>query len=262
MITVDSNINEVRAALAGISEELPRMMRNAINDTAFKVREAEQAELRRALDRPTPWTIRTIYVTKATKERLSAVVGPTDHFTRGGFSYNQTPWERVIAHHVYGGPRQHKAFERRLHAAGILPAGWFAVPGPGARLNQYGNISPGEIVQILTWVNAMGMYAGDNTNRRDRQTRRRNAMDRRGEGYFAAIPGRPLTRHLHPGIYKRYSRQRSIAPVMLFVSSVNYRQRVEWFEVGERTVQQHYPVFFSREFDLAVQRSQSRLGSA
>lgn len=261
MINVESNLDEVRAALAGISNRLPTIMRNAINDTAFEVRKAEQDELRRALDRPTPWTIKTIYVTKATKERLSAVVGPTDYFTRGGFSYNLTPWEAVISHNVYGGTRQHKAFERRLHAAGILPQGWFAVPGPGAKRNQYGNMSSGEIVQILTYVNAMSMYAGDNTSRRNRMTNRRNAMDRRGEAYFAAIPGRQETRHLHPGIYKRYNRQRRIVPVLFFVSSVNYQRIVEWDRVGEQTVRSRYPVHFDREFNLAVQRSRSGSGS-
>lgn len=253
MIGVVSNFDVTSAWLSGIANRLPSITRNALNDTAFEVRKAEQTELRSAFNNPTPWVIKTIFVTKATNQRQAAAVGPTDYFERGGFSAGLTPWELVLSHNVYGGTRQHKAFEKRLHTAGILPRGWFAVPGIGARLNRYGNMSSGEIVQILTYVNAMSMYSGDNTSRRDRLTNRRSNLDRRGIQYFAITPSSRAARDLRPGIYKK--QRNRIKPVLIFVRSVTYRNRVRWHEVGERVVHDKYTEFFDRSFNNELRRA-------
>ena len=250
-INID-NLDRLQDRIAHAIRDMPKIVRNAINDTAFNVRVAEQAEIAVSFSNPTNWFKKTIYVTKAKTENLNAAVGPSDYFSRGGFHENQTPWQQVMKHNVYGGTRNFKSFEKRLHRAGILPQGWFAVPGEGARLNQYGNMSPGEIVQILTYVNAMDAYAGDNTSRINRLTNRQNAMDRRGEAYFAVIPGRAgRTEHLKPGIYKRF-RNGTIKPILVFVRNVTYRRRMDWFGVADRTAGQHFPAHFEREWQRVM----------
>ena len=58
------------------------------------------------------------------------------------------------------GPRVDKASERNLRARGILPAGMFVVPAEGARLDQYGNMSRGQMIQILSGLGALEYRAG------------------------------------------------------------------------------------------------------
>lgn len=249
MITVDSNIEEVQRALGSLASSMPKATAQALNDVAFKVMYAERAEMQRVFDRPKTWLMKNVRVFKAKPDRLAATVGATDWFNHGGMqevSGGHTAWERILAPHVYGGTRLAKASESRLHQVGLLPRGWFTVPGAGAKRDKNGNISGGDLVAILSWVGAMGQYDGDNTNRADRLTRRRNATERRGQAFFVARVGN--RQRLAPGIYKRFSRERRISPVLMFVSRANYRQRLDWFGVGRRVIDAEFPRAFVGAF--------------
>lgn len=250
MITIDvRGLEGVSQQMQRLSREMPRTVARALNDTAFKVMDAERAEINSKFDRPKAWVAKNVRVFKATPDRLSATVGATDWFNRGGMQPKGTAWERILSPHVYGGQRLQKASERRLQQAGLLPRGWFTVSGQAAKLDRHGNISGGEIVAMLSWVGAMGQYAGDNTNKRDRLTKKRNATERRGEAYFVARVGN--RQGIHPGIYKRL-RSRQIKPLLMFVSRANYRQRLDWFGVGHRVVAEEFPRAFAAAFgDLA-----------
>lgn len=237
MITVNvRGMAGLEHSLEQIAQRLPYAMMRALNNTAFAIRDAERQELTRSFDRPTPWLLKTIYVTKARAQRLTAAVGPTDWFSRGGYGNAMTtPWERVLAPHVYGGQRGFKAVERRLQAAGLLPRGWYVVPGQGAMLDGYGNMRGGDLVQIMSWIGAMRLYAGDNTNRLNRQTQRRNRMERKRQRYFTVTVDSYRT-GLTPGVYQVFS-DKSIKPVLIFVSRARYRKRVRWFEVANAVAQ-------------------------
>jgi hypothetical protein len=255
MINIDvRGLSDVSRLVTRLSTEMPAVVAKAINNTAFKVRDAERAEMTQVFDRVKPWVLRTVYVTKATPQRLSAAVGPNDYFSRGGFQgpSSLTPWEKILAPHVYGGNRLAKASERRLQQAGILPNGWVTVPGKGARLDSYGNMSGGQIVEILVWLNAMSMYSGDNTNRRDRQRDRKNKMEQRGESFFAIRPG--ARSHLHPGVYRKFANGR-IKPVLIFVSRATYRRRLRWFEIGNRVVADVFPRELQYQYRRALNQS-------
>lgn len=238
-------LDRVQRALQSMTRQAPKAISRAINDTAFKVMAAERVEINTKFDQPKPWVAKNVRVFKATPAKLAATVGATDWFERGGLQPKGTAWNRILAPHVYGGTRLQKASERRLQAAGLLPPGWFTVPGERAKRDHYGNISQGEILALLVWVNAMGQYAGDNTNRRDRQTRRRNAMERRGESYFVVPVGND--RGIQPGIYKRFGRGYHY-PILIFVSQVRYRPRLDWYEVGQRAVAAEFPRAFRAAF--------------
>jgi len=238
MIRIDSIIADVRRAIEEYGRQFPKAVRNAINDTAFKVMAAERAEIASSFDRPKPFIMKNVRVFKASADRLSATVGATDYFERAGLQTKGTAWERILAPHVYGGSRLQKASERRLRMAGFLPDGWFTVPGQAAKRDSYGNISGPELVAVLSWVGAMGQYAGDNTNKRDRLTNRKNKTEKRGESYFVARIGNRSG--LHPGVYKRL-KSRQIKPILMFVSSVNYSKRLRWFETGEAVIRREFP---------------------
>ncbi|MBK1719198.1 hypothetical protein CKO27_16380 [Thiocystis violacea] len=247
-------MQEVREALKRMADNTPRVVARVINDVAFKVMAAERALIASSFDRPKPFVAKNVRVFKATAEKLSATVGATDWFERGGMQAKGTAWDRLLAPHVYGGQRLQKASERRLQAAGLLPRGWLTVPGQGAKLDRYGNMSGGEIVAILSWVGAMNQYAGDNLNKRDRLTKRKNKTEAKGAGYFVARVGN--AQRLAPGIYQRTApfpsksrgapQGRGLKPVLMFVSQARYQTRLDWHGVGQRVVAQEFPPAFVR----------------
>jgi hypothetical protein len=60
----------------------------------------------------------------------------TQRFARAYWTEERNPY---IEPHVFGGARAVKKVEDVYRGKGILPAGRWMVPGPGAPLNQYGN---------------------------------------------------------------------------------------------------------------------------
>ena len=86
----------------------------ALNNTAFKVRAAEQSGMRRYLDRPTKWSQAGVRVKKSTKKYLVAAVFITEDRAR----YLRFQIEGGTEHFPQGHP----------------------VPGRQAKLNQYGNL--------------------------------------------------------------------------------------------------------------------------
>lgn len=83
----------------------------AINDVAFKVKRAEQDEMRRVFDKPTPWLIRQVAVRKATKAELTAVIGTPEGIrdiqgqTVGFARASSGVFERLLSPHIEGGPK-------------------------------------------------------------------------------------------------------------------------------------------------------------
>ena len=212
----------------------------ALNITAFAVRKAEQEEMRRVFDRPTPFVLWSLSVTKATADTLTAVVSSKDI---GGSRYSgsATRWDIMIAPHVFGGNRQYKSMERRLQYVGILPTGWYIVPGQAMPLNAYGNIKPSEIVKILSWLNALLQYSqGAMQNRNEKVRNRMNQTERAGAAYFATSPIYNANAGLRAGVYLR-TRTGQIKPMLIFVNRVQYKAILDWEGVARRTVNEILP---------------------
>lgn len=102
---------------------MPFAVALGINDVAGQIREAEQSSLSRDLDRPAPFTKRGMFVARASKRKLTGVVG----FKRIQAEY--------LALQATGGTRRAK---RR---AVVVPV--------GARLNKYGNMPRGSLKRAL-----------------------------------------------------------------------------------------------------------------
>lgn len=238
------------------ADQLPYAQMVTINDVAFKVKAAEQAEMRRVFNSPIhPWLLRQIAVRKATKQDLTAVVGTPEgvrdvYGNNAGFARSSSGvFDRILTPHIAGGTREAKAGERRLRTAGILPNGWFAVPGKGATLDQYGNLSGQWWMMILSWLNAAQWSSqGAMQNRAEKISKRRNRLERQGYDLFAASPNQGS--RLHPGVYLR--KGGSVKPILIFVSSVSYQKILDWFGVFERTVRAELPVSAERAVQRAI----------
>lgn len=206
----------------------------ALTKTAKAVEKEIIREIPRVFNRPTPYTLRSTYVTPATKARLSAEVKIKDHAVKGN------PAIRFLSPGIHGGGRSLKGFERLLQRAGVMPDGWYAVPGSAVKLDAYGNVTGATLVKILSALRA----SSDSLQNRTGSKRSK----RKAATYFVALPGRTQTRHLHPGIYRRQGAYGAdIAPMFLFTKRrPQYRKRLRFYEIAERVTLMRFPMELRR----------------
>ncbi|MBF0305175.1 MAG: hypothetical protein HQL41_05955 [Alphaproteobacteria bacterium] len=233
-ITFKMDDRSVRIAL----QELPGQARFAtvlaLTRVAKKAQAASQDEMRRVFDRPTPYTMRSLAVRPATKTDLEAEVLFRDFAGKG------TPARKYMFPGVYGGARHLKRFERALAARDILPSGMMAMPGEGAKLDAYGNMSRGQIVKILSYLKA----SSDPTQNRGANASRGT---RRKDRYFVGGVGR--AKHFHPGIYMG---GKKVTPVLSFGNEAGYRPIFAFHDIVRRTVEASFDECFAEALRHAL----------
>lgn len=232
-LDVRDNIAEVLARVRDRRKAIPVATANALTNAAFKVRDINVTEMKRVFDRPTPFTLHSLFVYRATASKLTARL----------FLKESKPGKHYLRPEIYGGPRLPKAFEQALRARGYLPADMFAVPGSAAKLDAFGNMSRGEITKILSALGAAERTAGYSANRTQRSIMRRGR--KLGE-YFV---GRPGGGRLPLGVWQvfRFAHGKAIKPVLMFVHQPNYRPRFDFFGVSQRVASKAFSYFFEQE---------------
>lgn len=249
-ITISSNIPQVQAALARAANQVPFAMMNAINKTAAKARSDIQVAMPRVFDRPTPWVINSLRIKYASKANLAAEVGYKDK--------NSVESSRsMVEPHVFGGKRHFKAMEVRLLRMGLMPSGYNAVPGAAATLDAYGNMSRGQISQLL---NVLGTYTEAGYNKADSRTVARLAKGNVKKGiygftYFVSKVGSGARgKHLQPGVYQRVTTGfgSSLKPILIFVKQANYKKSFDFFGVAQTAIDRDFPGNFEAAFDDAM----------
>lgn len=253
----------------------------ALTRTAVQVREAERQLAQRVFDRPTPYTLRQLRYTPASADRLVAEVGfdiaaVTD--IRGtvqayrALGPGETPASKYLQFQVDGGQRRTKRFEAALQKVGVLPAGWVTVPGQRARIDAFGNQSPGELRQILSWFDAAELVDGSRQNMRQagRDKRIKGTRRRAGWEYVAIEPGgtRAFVRagggagshKMQPGIYRRthLAMGTRLEPIVIFVRAARYTPRFDFYGEARRVAAAVLPVELGRALSEAVARSGGR----
>lgn len=247
-------LSAVQARLRGLAEnKIKAAAKGALNVAAREAAEATKKEMASVFKNPTPWVLGGVRYKKATTEKLEAQVD----FDQWGNKTNVTV-SHVLAAEISGGNRKHKRHEVALQRAGILPSGYYIVPGQGADLDAYSNMKGAQIVQIMAWFSSFGEQ-GYRANMSDQTRKRRmkGTANRAGFEYFVASPGAVRTwtrsngqagRHkMQPGIYKRYflGAGSMIKPVMIFVRSPLYRKRLDFYGTAERVARQSFDKAFS-----------------
>jgi hypothetical protein len=239
----------------------------ALTRTAQAVQKAEVAEMRDVFDRPTPYTLNSIFVKPAIAANLEAQAGIKDDY---GGSRSALAWLRW---HITGGQRTPKAFEKLLMRAGAMHTEQRVVPGKFARLDAFGNISRGQIVQILSQLridttagstrSLPRVLKGDNkaTARAKANTIRRS-YGRAGGRYVAFPNGRG---RLKPGVYLNeghnfgakvgYGNSSRMRPVLVYVSKAEYEAgNFDFDYVGRRVVERELPLQVNRALQEHLQR--------
>lgn len=233
------NVDGFKSDLDNIQKAQNKAIVKALTWTAYDARFAVQKEISDVFDDPTPWARRSVYVKPA---RISQPIASSEvGLAKGGGRVNQS-WEYIsglFSPHIKGGRRNWKRSEGLLRRRGLIPKGKQAVPGAGARLNRYGNMSRGQIIKVLSNLQAHDQrgYTANTT-----KSSKRNHFVKRD------ARGRPI------GVWKRMAGGRVI-PVLAFVKRAEYKPRFDFYGVIQRVRDTQ----FKDKYNRALKQELSKL---
>lgn len=212
-----SGFNEAVQVLDRLGKDAPKALADAINHTSNQSRIALCQEMQSVFASPTPFTLSAVAVqaAKPVGDPEGAVFVKDVSNSRNNAP---TDW---LEPQVDGGDRKLKDSEDKLRKMGVLPAGMYTVPGKGARMDQYGNMSKGHIIQILWGMRRAGEHG---------RSRRHSSADK--EPFFVIHKNkRPI------GIAERVGS--SIKIVLVFTSKPAYSKRLDYSVVVERVADEN-----------------------
>ncbi len=215
----------------------------AVNRLAFGVRDAWAKRAATAFDRPVALTVKAAQYDKATPTNPDAVIKLREDAFKG------TPPVKFLSPEVTGGPRRHKRFELALIRAGIMPSNLYAVPGGGAVLDGYGNVSAGTFTKILSYLRANP----DEYAQTPQTIKRRRLKRVRGGQFFAVQVKRG---RLVPGIYERFSggagAGSAVRLIIAFVHAPRYAPRYTVFDTAREYIDANYRAVMRQALDEAI----------
>lgn len=225
-----TGIEAMRAQVEAIApKQLPFIMALALTETAKDVQEVVKNEMRRDIDRPSPFTLNSLYSTRATKQKLEASVEWRSFAGKG------TPGGKYLRPIAESGGRALKRSEVALKRTGVLPSGYYLTPGGDATLDQYGNVRANLYVQVLSYLKSFG-ESGFLANRTEKSQAKGK---RRLSQFFAVQPGHG---RLAPGIYQRMASRLKL--IFAFVKAPHYRVTFPFQKITERAATERMPIRF------------------
>ncbi len=242
MITITARLEGAAALTASLGEtarQIPFATAVALNRTARGVRESGIAEMARQFDRPTPMTLKSLFILPASKTRQEAMVYLKDREIGGK---NSLSMAQIIGHQFRGGTRLRKRMENAFSAAGLISPSEYLVPGPDAKIDAYGNLSRGQTQQIYA---ALRIYrdAYQNTNSGARSQRHAKAAGR----IFWSDGTRKLRRGLWATDAKGF-----LKLLLLPIPTPVYRRRIDLPRLADRVVATDFPRHFEAALAQAV----------
>jgi hypothetical protein len=243
---------ELQAAMRDFSERrAAAVMATAFSKTVVDIKAAGLQKLPSVFDRPSPWTMNSLYVKGATAQNLQARVWFKEDAGRQG-----TPAAKYLLPQVEGGQRKTKRYEAALQAFGALPSGWQTVPGVGAHLDAYGNVSVGQIIQILSQLR-ITMTAGHQRNMSFDARKAIRAQKKAGGRFFVVPVG---TKGMAPGVYQREFMGRTVTPVLVFVQASGYRKRFDFHALSRQVAEDKLPVHLREAVRVHLARAAAKGG--
>lgn len=213
--------------------QLPYATALALTETAKQVKERLEGEMRSVFDRPTRYTLSSLRLFPATKQKLVARVWMKNE------SDKASPATKWLTPQVYGGPREDKRSEKLLRAKGVLPEGKYIVPGRDAKLDGFGNIGRGQLQKIIAGLGAQqDKYSNSTESRRSIGNLKR---------FFVMRNGREAI-----GIGERTGRGKDkVKLVLAFVGRPGYRKEFDFFAIADQVAEDQLPI----QFELALARA-------
>lgn len=181
MINITVDKSQIRALMSRMPKETTRAASKALDRTALAIRDTIKDLLPRVFDRPNTYTMNSLKVTLTQKHNGVAYVW---------FKDPERMKEHYLVPQVRGGMSRLKGFERAL-------GGRRFVAGRAARLDRFGNMSVGQIRQILSVLGRAELTAGYMANK----TARSERLNRKDRDYVWLKKGHGK---LPPGVYERF----------------------------------------------------------
>lgn len=240
-MSLKSSFPEVANQITELGRRGPIVAAIALTRTGKDVQDAIKAEMRSVFDRPTTYAVNGTFLKSANRNRLEARVWVKDDPWGKG-----TPADRFLGPQIFGGSRGQKGMERMLQANGMMPQGWFAVPGAGAELDANGNVRRGQIRQVLSQLKVQ--HGAGYESRASGSQRSNRTIARQGVTYFVLPNG---NKGLLPGVYmkRKFAHGTAIKPVFIFVQQTQYQKRLRFHEVGQATIDARFPVHWETELN-------------
>lgn len=222
--------------LAKYEKQVPFATALALTRTAQIAKREIEKEMGSVFDRPTRWTLNSLRLFPAKKDKLEARVWMKNEADKS------SPATKWLNPEIEGGPRQDKASERNLRRKWILPDGKYIVPGKGAKLDRFGNLTKGTITKALSGVGGFS-EAGFAANATGSKRSRRKGNARR---YFVIRRGNtPI------GIAERTSRTQ-MHVLLAFVSRPTYKRRLDFYGIGDKVVRRHLAAEYRKAMEKAM----------
>jgi hypothetical protein len=221
-MTLNVDMSGLLKKMALAKEELPKAVAIALTETAKGVRDDLYRHARSVFGHASNFTMNSIFVKFADKRDLAA----------GAVVGLKARQQQYLLPEIVGGARG-KGIEKILAAAGLPPSGMYAVPTRNSKLAG-GRVSLAWLRKIVSQLLADA-----------KAKKRRNATL-----VFALLHRKGA---LGPGIYAK--KGRTITPLLLFVSSVSYRPRLDFYGVGESSARRRFP----SAFQAALNRAKAKL---
>ena len=243
-----SGMEELQAALRDFSDRRLRAgLATALTRTARALGQEWRSELVAKLDRPTSYTLRSVRTEGAKADKLEALVFIQSD---GGKPGATVPAEYLGTQEAGGGRLQRK-FERALQSQGSMPAGMFVVPGKHAQLDSFGNISRGQIVQVLAQLGAAYSPGYQRVLSKSAAKRAATAI-KRGRSFVAVLE---QSGRLGPGVYQVQGD--ALLPVFFYQRRASYRKRLDLMGKAK----QMGPQVLTQELRRALSEQMQRLAS-
>ena len=218
-------------------KHIPVAAARALTMTAYDVRARLRQEMESVFDRPTIYTLNSLMVYPASRNRLVSRVWMKSEADKG------EPATRWLEPEIYGGPRLQKRMERQLKERGILPSGKYVLPGAGAKLDAHGNISRGQVAKAMSGIRG-NTSVGYSANATDSK---RSMAKGNGRRYFVMRRGGE-----NIGIAERTAKGRGGVQIILaFAERPSYSKALRFFEIADSFAEQQLPIRFKEA--LAVE---------
>lgn len=218
MLFITTNEKELVRKLQAVQKQMPFALSLAANRTAQAVKAGLLGEMKRAFDRPTRYTLNSLQMTPGNKVKPEAVVWFKDRA------------EKYLGPQVFGGQRSMKRSEQWLGSYWTPGIGTKGGANVGSLQDQYGNLRPGIITEILAYT---GTHP-DLYSRVSDASLKRNKRWRRYAYFLEWKDGKAV------GVMMRIGKG-DPRTVLHFIKSPTYKQRFDFFGVGQRIARQAGP---------------------
>jgi hypothetical protein len=163
----------------------------AMTDAAKAGDKKIRSDMSRYIDRPTPFTVNSTYVSFANPNRMRAEVGFKQFAAKG------TPAGKYLSAMARGGDRSHKRSETILRLAGAIGPSEYITPSKenGWAGDPYGNVPRGTYTMMISQLKAFGgslSYLNASNSKRSQRKRARAGqffMSRSGRAILYRSPG-------------------------------------------------------------------------